>query len=55
MQVLAVIVVAEWSFSAVTNDATTANDRWPAVILSAVIVYLYIRRLTRLLTRLFVY
>ena len=33
-----VMVTILWSFSAITNAVTTANDRWPSVNLSAVLV-----------------
>ena len=32
--------MAKQSFSVVTDAATTVNDRWPAVILSAALKYL---------------
>ena len=35
--VLAIIVITEWIFLAVTNAVTTVNDCWPAVSLSTVL------------------
>ena len=37
--ILAVMVTIQQSFSTVTNPVTTINDRWPAVILTAVTYY----------------
>ena len=35
------MVTVQWNVSAVKNPDTTVNDRWPAVILSAVYMILY--------------